>query len=96
MNYGAAERPWTLRREKRTRRNRSLLQLLRNEAIKRQLRNEAIKRHLSIPSWGLVAMGTGDPDGEPKQRSSSGERMRCDLGKGKGLRKITLELCCGL
>ena len=87
LNYGAAERPWTLRREKRTHRNRSLVQLPRNEAI---------KRHLSIPSWGLVTTGTGDPDGEPKQKSSSGERMRCDLGKGKELRKITLELCCGL
>ena len=36
------------------------------------LRNEVMKRHLSIPSWGLVAAGTGDPDGEPNQRSFQG------------------------
>lgn len=36
------------------------------------LRNEVIRRHLPIPSWGLVAAGTGGPDGEPNQRSFQG------------------------
>lgn len=60
------------------------------------LRNEVMKRHLSIPGWGPVDVGSADLDGELQQKSYLRKPVRWDLGKGKGLRKIILKLCCGL